>query len=142
MAATSVLPLSEPPVPEPSPPEGGVGAPPEEREGRATLRATSHAAMIRDAFERIRDNTFIGDQLFFHPTSLNVEAVAAQLPSDIGRLTTDDLFQGIEFQPLNVAESYGRLRFVSAHQSLKVDRSPWTSASSMPLTSRSSLRSV
>ena len=75
---------------------------------------TSDAAMIADAFERIRASTFIGDELFFHPTSLNVETVAAQLPSSIGRLTTDDLFQGIDFQPLNVAESYGRLRFVAA----------------------------
>ena len=75
---------------------------------------TSDAAMIADAFRRIRDNTFIGDQLAFHPTSLNVEAVAASLPADIGRLTTDDLFQGVDFQPLNVAESYGRLRFVTA----------------------------
>ncbi|HTV25906.1 MAG TPA: PEP/pyruvate-binding domain-containing protein [Polyangiaceae bacterium] len=75
---------------------------------------TSDATMIADAFARIRESSFIGDQLFFHPTSLNVETVAAELPTSISQLTTDDLFQGIDFQPLNVAESYGRLRFVAA----------------------------
>jgi hypothetical protein len=77
---------------------------------------TADAAMIGDAFARIRDNTFIGDELFFHPTSLNVEAVAGELPADVSILTTDDLFQGIDFQPLNFAESYGRLRFISADE--------------------------
>jgi hypothetical protein len=75
---------------------------------------TSDAAMIADAIERIRDSSFIGSDVFFHPTSLNVETVALGLPDGIGRLTTDDLFQGIDFQPLNLAESYGRLRFVAA----------------------------
>jgi hypothetical protein len=77
---------------------------------------TSDAAMVVDAFSRIRDNTFIGGELFFHPTSLNVEAVAAELPNDVSILSTDDLFQGIDFQPLNFAESYGRLRFVPAEE--------------------------
>lgn len=77
---------------------------------------TADAQMIVDAFSRIRNNTFIGDELFFHPTSLNVEAAAAELPADVSILTTDDLFQGIDFQPLNFAESYGRLRFISADQ--------------------------
>jgi pyruvate,water dikinase len=75
---------------------------------------TSDAAMIADAFERVRESSFIGAELFFHPTSLNVETAAAQLPNGIAQVTTDDLFQGIDFQPLNLAESYGRLRFVAA----------------------------
>jgi pyruvate,water dikinase len=75
---------------------------------------TSDAAMIAEAFERVRESTFIGTQLFFHPTSLNVETAAAALPEGIAQLSTDDLFQGIDFQPLNLAESYGRLRFIAA----------------------------
>jgi pyruvate,water dikinase len=75
---------------------------------------TSDASMIREAYERIRENTFIGDMLAFHPTSLNVEAVAAALPNDVAMLSTDELFQGIDFQPLNLAETYGLLRFVNA----------------------------
>jgi hypothetical protein len=75
---------------------------------------TSDASMIREAYERIQENTFIGDALAFHPTSLNVEAVAAALPGDVSMLSTDELFQGIDFQPLNLAETYGQLRFVNA----------------------------
>jgi hypothetical protein len=75
---------------------------------------TSDASMIREAYERIQENTFIGDALAFHPTSLNVEAVAAALPNDVVMLSTDELFQGIDFQPLNLAETYGLLRFVNA----------------------------
>lgn len=77
---------------------------------------TADATMISDAFERIRENSFIGSELSFHPTSLNVETAALGLPNGIAQLTTDDLFQGIDFQPLNVAESYGRLRFVAAEE--------------------------
>jgi hypothetical protein len=77
---------------------------------------TADAAMIQEAFGRIRDSSFIGGELSFHPTSLNVEAVATTLPNDVSILTTDDLFQGIDFQPLNSAESYGLLRFVGTDQ--------------------------
>jgi pyruvate phosphate dikinase-like enzyme len=75
---------------------------------------TSDAPMIEKAFAQIAGSVFIGGSLAFHPTSLNVEAVAAQLPGGVPIVTTDDLFQGIDYQPLNLAESYGHLRFVAA----------------------------
>jgi hypothetical protein len=75
---------------------------------------TSDASMIAEAFELVQSNVYIGDRLAFHPTSLNVETVAAELPERTPLVTTDELFQGIDFQPLNLAESYGRLRFVAA----------------------------
>jgi pyruvate phosphate dikinase-like enzyme len=75
---------------------------------------TADADLIREAFDSIKANTFIGDRLEFHPTSLNVGAVAAALPESVPQVSTDDLFQGIDYQPLNLAESYGRLRFVAA----------------------------
>ena len=75
---------------------------------------TANGDLIQQAFEAIRDNTFIGDRLEFHPTSLNVDVVAAALPDSVPQVSTDELFQGIDFQPLNLAESYGRLRFVAA----------------------------
>jgi pyruvate phosphate dikinase-like enzyme len=75
---------------------------------------TSDAQMVEQAYARIVNSVFIGSSVAFHPTSLNVEAVAAELPADVPIVTTDDLFQGIDYQPLNLAESYGRLRFVTA----------------------------
>jgi pyruvate,water dikinase len=74
---------------------------------------TADAAMIQAAFERIADNAFIGSELYFHPTSLGVEGAAAELPPSVPRISTDELFAGVDYQALNVAESIGRLRFVT-----------------------------
>ncbi len=75
---------------------------------------TADASMIQAAFERVAKNTYVGEELYFHPTSLDVESVAAALPRSVPQLSTDELFQGIDYQALNVAESVGRLRFVTA----------------------------
>ncbi|HEU4584032.1 MAG TPA: PEP/pyruvate-binding domain-containing protein [Polyangiaceae bacterium] len=75
---------------------------------------TADAQMIAEAYRRIARATFLGDALYFHPTSLNVERAAAELPRDVKLLTTDELFGGISYQALNLGESLGRLRFVKA----------------------------
>jgi len=77
---------------------------------------TSSAEMIYDAYQLIRNNSFFGEQLFFHPTSATIEMVAAELPPDVKVITNDELFAGITFQPLNLGESYGQLRFFQADQ--------------------------
>jgi len=73
---------------------------------------TASAAMIETAFDAIREHAFFGGELKFHPTSESVTAVAAQLPSDIPIITTDELFAGMTFQPLNLAVGTGKLRFI------------------------------
>src|SRR4029079_14397048 len=75
---------------------------------------TSDAKMIRTAHQQIAKSTFLGDDLYFHPTSLNVEQAAQALPRSVKILTTDELFAGIDYQALNLGESMGRLRFVKA----------------------------
>lgn len=75
---------------------------------------TASSAMITTAFEEIRAHAFFGKDLRFHPTSQAIEAVAANLPASIPRITTSELFAGITYQPLNLATSMGRLRFVRA----------------------------
>ncbi len=77
---------------------------------------TSDADMIRTAYEKIAENTFLGDRLLFHPTSLEVEGVSAPLAPGMPMISTDELFEGITYQALNVAESVGRLRFVTARE--------------------------
>jgi hypothetical protein len=72
------------------------------------------ADMIRQAFEKIADSTYFGDSLYFHPTSEAVTAVAKSLPSSIPILTTEQIYEGVDYQPLNVATSFGRLVFVKA----------------------------
>jgi pyruvate,water dikinase len=75
---------------------------------------TADASMIQEAFERIASQTFVGSELYFHPTSLNVENAALGLPESIPRIATDELFAGLDYQALNVAESIGQLRFLTA----------------------------
>lgn len=76
---------------------------------------TADAAMITKLFYKIRDNAYFGSSLVFHPTSDNVAtAVAGKLPEDIHIKTTDQIFAGIDYQPLNLGECMGRLHFVPA----------------------------
>jgi len=75
---------------------------------------TATADMIEQAYLAIAENTYFGDELFFHPTSLNVEIVAEGLSDDVKIITTDELFAGVDYQPLNLATSMGRLAFYTA----------------------------
>jgi pyruvate,water dikinase len=75
---------------------------------------TATADLIETAFDLIRDNSYFGGRLYFHPTSEAVEAEAADLPDDIPILTTDELFEGISYQPLNLGTSMGLLTFHEA----------------------------
>jgi len=74
---------------------------------------TASAEMMELAFRKIKANLWVGDLLMFHPTSDNVSREAAKLPSDIPIITTDELFAGIRYQPLNLAMAMGQLRFFS-----------------------------
>ena len=71
------------------------------------------AAMIALAYEAIEEASYFGAELYFHPTSEAIAAEAAKLPKTVRVISTDELFEGIDYQPLNLAESYGLLRFLS-----------------------------
>ncbi|MEZ4467627.1 MAG: PEP/pyruvate-binding domain-containing protein [bacterium] len=75
---------------------------------------TADGAMIQAAYTRIARDAWFGAELFFHPASEAQERIAATLPAAVRVITTDALYAGIDYQPLNVAESLGRLRFVRA----------------------------
>ena len=77
---------------------------------------TASAEMIAEAFRVIRDHHWQGDRLVFHPTSDTVAREAARLPSDVPVVGSDRLFEGITYQPLNLARALGRLRFMTADQ--------------------------
>lgn len=72
---------------------------------------TADADMIATAFRLIRDHSWIGENLAFHPTSVAVEAVAETLPDDIPILSTDEIYAGVDYQPLNPGSTTGILRF-------------------------------
>ncbi len=70
------------------------------------------AELIETAFRRVADQAYFGADLVFHPTSEAVARAAEGLSPDIPVIDTDTLYAGIDYQPLNPAESVGRLRFV------------------------------
>jgi hypothetical protein len=71
---------------------------------------TADAEMIATAYRLIRDAAWMGEELYFHPTSVAVEAVAASLPDDVKIVSTDELYAGVDYQPLNLGTTTGLLR--------------------------------
>ena len=75
---------------------------------------TASAELITEAYTVIAKHAYIGDKLYFHPTSETIADVAKDLPESVKVITTDELFEGITYQPLNIAESYGQVHFYTA----------------------------
>ena len=75
---------------------------------------TASAAMIRTLYEAVQAQTFFGNALGFHPTSEAIATVAAGLPSSVSVVSTDDIYAGIDYQPLSLGSAIGRLHFVTA----------------------------
>jgi pyruvate, water dikinase len=69
------------------------------------------AEMVASAFFQI-EAAFFG-ALAFHPTSNTIERLVPDLPASIPIVTTDELYAGIDYQPLNLGESYGKLKFLT-----------------------------
>jgi hypothetical protein len=72
------------------------------------------ADMITKAYTLIADSCYFGDSLYFHPTSEAIATVAKGLPSTVKQISTDELYKGIDYQPLNCATSIGKLVFFKA----------------------------
>jgi hypothetical protein len=74
---------------------------------------TASAAMITALYGAVQNVTFFGPALVFHPTSENVQVEANKLSDDVYVVTTDELYGGIDYQPLSLATGIGRLQFVT-----------------------------
>lgn len=77
---------------------------------------TASPEMIELAFTQVKEHSFFGEMLRFHPTSEAIESVAAELTGAVPVVPTEIIFDGTDYQALNVAESYGRLRFMTAEE--------------------------
>jgi pyruvate, water dikinase len=75
---------------------------------------TASADMLQESFELVRDNSYFGKELYFRPNGAMVEAMAEELPNSIPIITTDELYEGVDYQPLNLGISTGILRFRTA----------------------------
>jgi hypothetical protein len=72
------------------------------------------AEMIEMAFAKIKDNTYFGESLFFHPTSKAIEIEAGKLSNNVPVITTKELLGDITYQPLNLGTSMGLIAFYSS----------------------------
>jgi pyruvate, water dikinase len=72
--------------------------------------------MIARLHRAVAQVAYFGPALAFHPTSLQVEKVAQELPDGIRVITTDQLYAEIDYQPLNLGSAVGRLRFAKAEE--------------------------
>jgi pyruvate, water dikinase len=75
---------------------------------------TASADMIATLYNAVKANAYFGPDLLFHPTSTSVEVVAQALPATVPFVSNGVLFQNIDYQPLNLATSYGLFRFLKA----------------------------
>ena len=75
---------------------------------------TASPAMVELLFESVKAKTYFGPELVFHPTSEFVQQIADLLPKNTPVMTTAELYEGIDYQPLNLGETVGQLRFQDA----------------------------
>lgn len=74
---------------------------------------TADASMMTRLFRAVQAVTWFGPALQFHPTSEAVETEAKKLV-DIPLVSTEQLYAGIDYQPLSLASAVGRLRFITS----------------------------
>jgi hypothetical protein len=72
---------------------------------------TADVDMIAAAYRLIVANAFFGADLYFHPTSTTIEKLIPSLPDDVKIMTTDELYAGVDYQPLNLGTTTGLLTF-------------------------------
>ncbi len=77
---------------------------------------TADTEMIETAYRVIRDHAFFGDRLVFHPTAEAQDDQAASVADDVCVIGTDELFEGITYQPLNLGVTTGQLTFHTAEE--------------------------
>jgi hypothetical protein len=74
------------------------------------------AALVEEAFAAARTRLFDGERLRWRPVSNDQERLVAALGGRVPIVTSEALFAGQTYQPLNATIGYGTLRFVRATQ--------------------------
>lgn len=77
---------------------------------------TASVDMITKAMELLSEATFFGDELAFHPVSIEQIDRAEDLPEHIRVVTTDDIYAGISYQPLNLGETVAQVRVLTVDE--------------------------
>lgn len=75
---------------------------------------TASAEMITKLFLAVKHAAYFGPALAFHPTSEAQASVATGLGAEVPVITTDELYAGIDYQPLSLGTAYGYVHFTTA----------------------------
>lgn len=75
---------------------------------------TASLEMMQMLYEGVAKSAYFGPALKFHPTSEAIQKVAEKLPSTVQVITTDELYSQIDYQPLTLGSTIGRIRFARA----------------------------
>lgn len=75
---------------------------------------TASADMITSLYQAVAKASYFGAALKFHPTSEAIEKVALKLGPDVQVVTTKELYQQIDYQPLTLGTTIGRIHFAKA----------------------------
>jgi hypothetical protein len=75
---------------------------------------TASAEMIEALYVAVREHSYFGPVLQFHPTSEALEKVAKALPASVQVKTTAELYGEIDYQPLTLGSTIGRIHFAKA----------------------------
>lgn len=76
---------------------------------------TASAAMMATLYAAVKQAGFFGPALALHPTSDAAAVTARGLPAGTRIITTDQIYARIDYQPLTLATSIGRLRFTTSN---------------------------
>jgi hypothetical protein len=75
---------------------------------------TATPEMIELLYSKVKASAYFGPALRFHPTSDSVLATSKKLSAKVDVVTTDEIYAGTDYQPLNLATTVGKLRFLTA----------------------------
>jgi hypothetical protein len=75
---------------------------------------TASVEMIEALYTEVAKHAYFGPALKFHPTSEAIAKVAAKANATVKLITTDELYKAIDYQPLTIGNTIGRIRFVKA----------------------------
>jgi hypothetical protein len=75
---------------------------------------TASVKMITDLYQSVAKSAYFGPLLQFHPTSEAIEKVAEKLDKGVKVITTETLYGQIDYQPLTLGSTIGRIHFARA----------------------------
>jgi hypothetical protein len=75
---------------------------------------TASAEMITKLYQAVAKASYFGPILKFHPTSLAIQKVADKLDQSVQVITTSELYAQIDYQPLTLGTTVGRVHFAKA----------------------------